>query len=134
VAIDCAALRARYGNQFVAKTAASRDEQRSCVFTMERGRIVATGVAMPQFARNLSVWMQRVVVGRTNLTGRFDIDVAWEMLPLQVPPVYPPERTAIESTRSSVSAVRQQLGLELQPTRAPVDVLVIDSASPLRDQ
>jgi uncharacterized protein (TIGR03435 family) len=70
----------------------------------------------------------RIVVDRTGLTGTFDIDLRWT-----------PERPFIDSTQSAAAlpaadgsepplftAIREQLGLKLERTRGPVDVLVID--------
>lgn len=70
----------------------------------------------------------RIVVDRTGLTGTFDIDLRWM-----------PERPFIDSTQSAAgmpmadssepplfTAIQEQLGLKLERTRGPVDVLVID--------
>ena len=53
---------------------------------------------------------------RTGLTGRFDYDLTW------TPQALDP------GAESSLTAVREQLGLRLESTKAPVDVLVIDAA------
>jgi uncharacterized protein (TIGR03435 family) len=70
----------------------------------------------------------RIVVDRTGLAGTFDIDLRWM-----------PERPFIDATQSAAAtpmvdssepplftAIREQLGLKLERTRGPVDVLVID--------
>jgi uncharacterized protein (TIGR03435 family) len=63
--------------------------------------------------------VERPIVDQTGLSGRFDIDLEW---------------STVTSTASSNSdavtvftALREQLGLKLEPSRSPVDVLVIDS-------
>jgi uncharacterized protein (TIGR03435 family) len=57
----------------------------------------------------------RIVVNRTGLQGPFTIDLE-----------YSPDQTASDLP-SIFTAVQEQLGLKLESSRAPVDVLVIDS-------
>ena len=66
------------------------------------------------------------VVDRTGLTGNFDFDLTWGAAgdlttdaSIQSP----------ESLAALFTAVRVQLGLTLEPARAPYDVLVIESIS-----
>jgi uncharacterized protein (TIGR03435 family) len=56
----------------------------------------------------------RTVVDRTGLEGGYEIDLEWS--PGQVATDLP----------SIFTAVQEQLGLKLESTRAPVDVLVVD--------
>lgn len=57
------------------------------------------------------------MVDRTNLTQRFDIELQFDSDPLRTTgDAGPPIRTAIT----------EQLGLEVQDSRASIDVLVID--------
>ena len=69
----------------------------------------------------------RYVVDKTGLTGRYDFELRWT-------PASTPEDTHAESPDSGApslfTAVQEQLGLKLEPTKAPVDVLVVDSAKP----
>jgi uncharacterized protein (TIGR03435 family) len=71
------------------------------------------GAPMSQIATGLSLYVDRVVLDRSGLTGRFDVTLDW-----------PPEPTG-----GIFTALQEQLGLELEATRGPVDVVVIDSAS-----
>ena len=68
----------------------------------------------------------RAVVDRTGLTGDFDVDLHWTPEAFRLsggregfPPVDP-------NIPSIFDAVREQLGLKLESTDGPVDVLVID--------
>jgi uncharacterized protein (TIGR03435 family) len=85
--------------------------------------------SMPQLAQVvLSGWANRIVVDRTNLPGLFNftLDVAPEQVP-QLPASGAPAPTPLESDRPSFfTAVQEQLGLKLESTKGPVDVLVID--------
>jgi uncharacterized protein (TIGR03435 family) len=69
----------------------------------------------------------QVVVDRTGLNGRYDVDLEWQ--PDQLPQRSPGagDVPPTDMNRSSIfTAVQEQLGLKLQATKAPVDVIVID--------
>jgi len=73
-----------------------------------------TSVSVESLANLLSGSVERVVVDRTGLRGAYDIDLEWS-----------PDPSAAD-TRSIAAAVQEQLGLKLEPSRAPIDALVID--------
>lgn len=71
--------------------------------------------------------LDRAVVDKTGLTGRYDFDLEWAPDETQfggnVPKVGPdPPRPDL------FSAMQQQLGLRLEATRGPIEALVIDRA------
>jgi uncharacterized protein (TIGR03435 family) len=69
----------------------------------------------------------RPVEDRTGLRGTFDIELEWSPefpAPLDAPLAPPTNADA----PSLFTAVREQLGLKLESTKLPVDVLVIDHA------
>jgi uncharacterized protein (TIGR03435 family) len=79
-------------------------------------------LTMDTFARRLTGLLGRLVLDRTGLDGFFDIDLT-----------YTSESQALSGsgdTPTIVTAVREQLGLRLEATRAPVDVLVVDRVEP----
>jgi len=74
------------------------------------------------------------VIDRSGIDGYFNIALEYipeagitGPLPPGVPPPDPPPRG---DAPSLFTALQEQLGLKLDATRAPVDVLVIDRASP----
>ena len=74
----------------------------------------------------LSPYLNRVLVNRTGLDGLYDVDLKW--LPLQTDTaVAPPSSPAARDRASLFTAVQEQLGLKLESTTGPVEVLVIDS-------
>jgi uncharacterized protein (TIGR03435 family) len=75
----------------------------------------ATGMSMPELARNLSQRLGRTVVDQTSITGIFDIHLTYER-----------ERTADADSPSVFSALQEQLGLKLESSKGPVEILVID--------
>jgi len=91
------------------------------------------GMTMAQLANVLSMRVNRIVVDRTGLSGGFDLDLSWtpDQLPQGLPPVPPPGAPplpAIDPNGPSIfTAVQEQLGLRLESTKGPADVLVIDS-------
>jgi uncharacterized protein (TIGR03435 family) len=96
--------------------------------------ISARGVTMGQLAMHLpgmSHRLNRAVLDRTGLTGTFDLDLEY-LRPLDEAVAHFPPLTAVLEKlglmTSVFTAVRQQLGLELNLTEGPVDMLVIDGA------
>jgi uncharacterized protein (TIGR03435 family) len=86
------------------------------------GHIVAQKISILNLARLLAPGLDRPVIDRTNLTGRFDFTLEWALEPSPEAPV------ANTSAPSMFTAVQEQLGLKLEAQRGPVEVLVIDSA------
>lgn len=88
-----------------------------------KGRMLFQKVPMALFATQLSQTLGRTVLEKTGLTGAFDF--ALEFDPQQGP----------DSTGPSIfTALTEQLGLKLESTKAPVEVLVVDhAASPSRN-
>jgi uncharacterized protein (TIGR03435 family) len=72
------------------------------------GHNTGHAVTMSMIAALLEGAVGRNVFDRTGLAGKFDVDLQW--------------------TPSIFTAVREQLGLKLEWTRGPVDILVIDHA------
>lgn len=86
--------------------------------------LIAGAFSMSQFAQ----FLQRVgrpVIDKTGLTGRYDFDLAFAPMAPSTPDTPPdPARPTI------FIALEEQLGLKLQSTKGPLDVIVIDSIEP----
>jgi uncharacterized protein (TIGR03435 family) len=78
------------------------------------GRIKADALTSDLLMQLLANASGRVVVNRTGLTGPFVVDLEWS------------QEQSVSDTPSLFTAVQEQLGLKLESTRSPVDVLVID--------
>jgi uncharacterized protein (TIGR03435 family) len=90
------------------------------------GRLVAGAMPMALLASNLSGQVQRIVVDRTGLSGGWDFEITFAAeRPLNPPPgvEFPP---ADPNAPSLFTAMQEQLGLKLQSTKGPVEVLVVD--------
>jgi bla regulator protein blaR1 len=73
-----------------------------------------------EIADGLSSYLDRLVLDRTGLSGRFDFTMEFDADPTE------PNIMAAVGGPGLLAALREQLGLRLQATKAPVDVLVID--------
>jgi uncharacterized protein (TIGR03435 family) len=98
------------------------------------GTITAVGGSMSSLASSLGQFVSRSVSDRTQLAGLFDFDLHWtpDTIP-QVPPDAPPLN--IDPNGPSIfTALQEQLGLKLESTRGPVDIVVIDRVErPMED-
>ena len=96
------------------------------------GRIMAGGADMKTIASQLLTGqVDRLVVDRTGLTGACDFDL--EYAPDTAGHAGAPaadSATTVTDRPSLFTALKEQLGLKLQPQRTPIDVLVIDRATP----
>jgi uncharacterized protein (TIGR03435 family) len=101
-------------------------------------RMEADGVTMGQLAGSLSRNIRETVIDRTGLTGVYDFELQWtpDRLPPRPAGADPNEPVRLNSFvvdpngPSIFTALREQLGLELERQKGPVEVVVIDSVSP----
>ena len=77
--------------------------------------LVITSISAQAPIAPLKFDVDRPVVNRTGLTGTLDFDLEWAP---------GPDADGV----SVFTAVQEQLGLRLEPSTAPLDVVVIDSA------
>jgi uncharacterized protein (TIGR03435 family) len=141
-AVDCERVAAeRRVGQAPAPTAPAPGAVASCGIYFFRNRIALGGQPLAELADYLSASLRRHVVDRTGLTGRFDVELVWT--PEQLPPADSPDRIVVGGTEIDltggvtidpngaglITAVREQLGLKLESTRGPVDVLVVEAVA-----
>ena len=100
------------------------------LFFKSLGQMAVTNANMGQFAGALQgAVLDRPVVDRTGLQGRFDFTLTWTADDSQFrsfgprPPSGPP---ADNAPPGLFTAIQEQLGLKLERGNAPVDVIVID--------
>jgi uncharacterized protein (TIGR03435 family) len=86
-------------------------------------RLAAGAMSMAQFADYLASEGDLPVVDRTDLAGKFNI-VLFSSRPLPVSAN--PAATPADNRFDLLTALREQLGLELQTRKVRVDLLVID--------
>ena len=82
-------------------------------------RMKFTNNTMEELALGMQFYLDRPVVNKTGLPGKWDFDLAW---------TYDDTRlTDPNAPPGLFTAVQEQLGLRLDAVKAPVDVLVVDS-------
>jgi uncharacterized protein (TIGR03435 family) len=95
----------------------------------ERGRITGQNVVLYRLVTALTHTLGRTVIDKTALPGKYDFTLNW--MPEESASSLPgsPNEAAQESSASGPSiftALQEQLGLKLVPSKGPVDCLVID--------
>jgi bla regulator protein blaR1 len=108
---------------------------RGCAFSVSFGNIRARGMPVARLAAALSPFAGRIVVDRTGISGPHDFDLTWTPDQFRgrqtAPGEQPPQvngRIVDANGPSLFTAIQEQLGLKLESTTGPVDVLVIDGA------
>ena len=115
--VDCASVRA--GG---IPPAAKPDQPAPCMMTFGSGRLVSYGMTMTQLAEmGLARSVLRPVIDRTELRGTYTWTLEWAP---------DDSRDANTDLPSLMTALVEQLGLKLEPTRGSVEVLVIDHVEP----
>lgn len=86
------------------------------------GHTKGYNLSASDLAGSLSWLLSKPISDKTNLAGRYDVELRWT-----------PDSVEMRSNASSeqnvpsiVTAIQEQLGLKLQPSKVPVRVLVID--------
>jgi uncharacterized protein (TIGR03435 family) len=126
VQVDCAALLAAARPGGPPSGPASLHDRPVCSLAVRTSSVVGEGVTiyivgggvtMGQLADLLSVGtVDRLVRDHTGLAGTFDLELSWKL-----------DQSPIDSNGVSIfSAIQEELGLRLNSTKEPVDVLVID--------
>lgn len=90
------------------------------------GRIMAQRTTTTELAAMLSLQLGRTVIDRTGLTAAYDFTLLWTPDNAVSMPSKASEGAALDAPPSIFTAVQEQLGLKLEFSKAPTDVLVID--------
>jgi uncharacterized protein (TIGR03435 family) len=92
------------------------------------GTLTLRGMPVEQFAAYLAPVVNRVIVDRTALGGRWDIDLRWSPEQPQSTDVAGAATPArLDDPPSIFTALQEQLGLKLEASRGMVEVLVVDT-------
>ena len=97
--------------------ASTAPRRKGIMFGPGRGEVTATDASLSMVIAPLSRQLGRIIVDKTGLTGRYDFTLAWT--PDGVAP-------SDQSGPDIFTAIQEQLGLKLESTKGPVDVIVID--------
>jgi uncharacterized protein (TIGR03435 family) len=91
----------------------------ACLLVAQRAFIVAGTKPITELAVALESIVNRQVVDATELPGNFDLTLEW------TPDL--DAATAIDDRLSVFTALKEQLGLKLEPAHGTVDVLIVDN-------
>jgi uncharacterized protein (TIGR03435 family) len=120
-------LQASTGSCVKVDVAASPDPKACGSVGMGLNHLEAQEISMPRLAEALTHALDRKVIDRTGRIERFNVSLRWTA----------DENQAIESsdaialppdTPAIFTALQEQLGLKLEPSKALIDLLVIDQA------
>jgi uncharacterized protein (TIGR03435 family) len=94
------------------------------------GRLRGVAVTLSQLAASLESPAGRPVIDATDILGRFDVELRWTPFQPGAEPASPVGGVPNDlDTPALETALREQLGLRLEPTNAPIEMLVVQSAS-----
>ena len=101
-------------------------------FSWSRGKLVAQGPTMPYFLYALSLELRHSFVDKTGLSGNYDFSLEWAPDDLAAPAQGSndgAQPVAGDSAPSIFTAIQEQLGLKLESTKGPVQVMVVDNVT-----
>jgi uncharacterized protein (TIGR03435 family) len=121
------ALTVAKGGPKLKESTASPDEPSALINRMFPGRVLlpARNATLSQFASMMQrAVLDRPVVDRTGLSGKYDFDLEWTPDETQFAGQAPPGATDIPEKPDLFVAMRQQLGLRLEAVKGPAEVLL----------
>jgi uncharacterized protein (TIGR03435 family) len=80
-----------------------------------QGSLAGTQVDIPYMAETLSGLMDRIVLNKTGLEGKYDFALKWT-----------PDPAVSADSPDIFTALQEQLGLKLESSKGPAEVVVID--------
>jgi uncharacterized protein (TIGR03435 family) len=93
-----------------------------------RDHIAAQHMSMARFAERLSRVADRPVVDATGVAGAFNFELKWTPDSSRAKPAESSGAQLADLLPSLFTAIEEQLGLKLEPRKAPVEILVVDHA------
>lgn len=95
-----------------------------CGVRLAQGHIDGKSVTISQIATALTRMLRRPVIDSSGLPGRYDFRVDYDASSVDTAAPAAPDSPAL------VTALEDMLGLRLRPTRAPIEMLVVDRVHP----
>ncbi len=93
-----------------------------------RDHMSAQHMSMASFAERLSRVADRPVVDATGVQGAFNFELKWTPENAQAKPAENTGTQLADAPPGLFTAIEEQLGLKLEPRKAPVEILVVDHA------
>ena len=95
-----------------------------CGARFNMGRIRFGGYPLSLFAKAFSPYDGRTVIDRTGLTGSWDFELTFA--PDQVDPASQTAAAIDPDAPTLPTAMQEQLGLRLEPTKGMIEVLIVE--------
>jgi uncharacterized protein (TIGR03435 family) len=92
--------------------------------SIHNSEMTAVGVPLSSLVAMLSRQLQRIVIDKTGLAGKYDLQLKWT--PDDAKPT--PDSGADAAPPDIFTALQEQLGLKLQPGKAEVEMFIVDHA------
>src|SRR5262249_27678025 len=86
-----------------------------------RGSIEGTGWSVANLIKFLSQQLDRPLIDKTELAGLYDMKLQWS-------PTFARGNNVTPDQPDLFTAIQEQLGLKIEATKGPVEIMVIDSA------
>ena len=112
--------------------ARSMNADQGVVIGSRPGYLRVTDLSMEALSSQLKFAAGRQVLDRTGLIGRYEFTLRWSSgLDASLDPMRPGHAPTLETDGPSIfAAIQEQLGLQLEPAKAELNVLVIDHVDP----
>lgn len=111
-----------------AKSADSGENQYQLEFDGRRYHVQADRLTLPELATILDAQVKRTVIDTTGLSGQYKLALDFSPLPMTAT-ADAEAQPATDAGPAIFTALQQQLGLKLEARKAPVEMLVVDSAT-----
>ena len=98
----------------------------AAVNRVNRGYLQGQRQTLAGLAFYFSTMLSRIVVDRTGIAGAYNFTLQWRPDPGELCPSCNLPLTVNEQLPDLFTALREQLGLKLEPMKEPVEILVID--------
>jgi uncharacterized protein (TIGR03435 family) len=127
--VDCDAQSGNQASPRLIPPPPSQTERPRCSLNRWPGGMIAGATTMEALANALTgaLGSEQIVVNRTNLDGRFDIDLTWSSEPLRTSgSTAAPGAASPDDGVALSTALQEQLGLRLVLRPEPIDAVVVD--------
>lgn len=121
---------AKGGSKLTPGTAANPERVEMNVSGAGMHQMRGQSVPLSTLAKVLTAPVGRIVLDQTGIQGSFDYQLEWVPDPANMPLINgaKPDGSKLDGA-SIFTAVQEQLGLKLESTKGPVEILVIDHAA-----
>lgn len=120
---------AKSGSKLTPGTAGNPERVEQDVSEAGLHQMMGLSVTLSSIAKVLTAPAGRIVVDRTGIAGSFDYKLEWVPDPANMPMINGVKPDGSNLNGASIfTAVQEQLGLRLEATKGPVEILAIERA------